>query len=547
MTNPLGEGRGVYDITLMPEGKVVSCSPGDDLSTALAKEGIFLDSACGGAGTCGKCKIRVLSASLPATDNERRLLSEEERARGWRLACRVVPSGDMVIETADTDISGPAKKPEERPAKTPHRAFGAFGAFGACGLAVDVGTTTVEANLIDLKTGEVLAGRSEINPQTRFGLDVLSRISYVMGHPGGVGLLQKEIVGLLDTMTKDLCRAAGASPSSIGTLAVAANCTLLHLLLGVDPAPLGAFPFTPVFVEGRELPAGEIGMESVGKNARLYCLPSVSAFVGGDIVAGIYASGLSRQKNSALLIDIGTNGEMVLSREGVLACCSCAAGPALEGMNIHCGMRAADGAIEDVFIDEDEGSVRLKTIGDQAPAGICGSGILAAIKEFLRVGLVRGDGSLVTAEELSFRRRLAALCREEGDRLSICLSGDVVVTQKDVRQVQLAKGALLSGVRALLDWAEFQPRDIGKVFVAGQFGAHLPAESLTKCGILPAEFGEKIEYIGNSSLSGARMALASLSVREKMEALAHSVTSLELSATPGYSELFMKCLEFPQI
>jgi uncharacterized 2Fe-2S/4Fe-4S cluster protein (DUF4445 family) len=540
----LREGHGrLYKITVMPEGKVVSCSPGKDLLTALGKGEIFLDGACGGAGTCGKCKIEILSGtSPPLTDNEKSLLSQEERARRCRLACRVVPAGDMVVGAG-------ARK---RRVTLTDEVAGEFS--GAYGLAVDVGTTTVEAALVDKKTGRVLAGQSEVNPQTRFGMDVLSRISYVMGHPDRVSVLQKAVVTLLDKMAADLCRRAGASPSSIEAIAVAANCTMLHLLLGVDPAPLGTFPFTPVFVQGRDLWAGEIGLKALGKNARLYCLPSVSAFVGGDIVAGICASGLSRQRGSVLLIDIGTNGEMVLrydkatSGETILVSCSCAAGPALEGMNIRWGMRAAAGAIEDVFVDEDEGSVRLKTIDDEAPVGICGSGVLAAIKEFLRVGLIRGDGSLVAAEELPLRRRkLAALCREKGGRLSICLSGDVTVTQKDVRQVQLAKGALLSGICALLEWTEMQARDIRKVFVAGQFGAHLPAESLTQCGILPAEFGEKIEYIGNSSLSGARMALTSPSVREEMETLARSVTSLELSATPEYSELFMKCLDFPQI
>jgi uncharacterized 2Fe-2S/4Fe-4S cluster protein (DUF4445 family) len=452
--------------------------------------------------------------------------------------------------------------PKERAVFTRAAAYGT----GPCGLAVDIGTTTVEAALIDTGTGMVIANRSEINPQTRFGMDVLSRISYVMGHPHGVSTLQEAIVNSIDAMTGDLCRAAGVRASSIGAVAVAGNCAMLHLLLGMDPTPLGAFPFTPAFVGGRDLPAAEVGLETVGKNARLYCLPSVSAFVGGDVVAGVYSSGLIRHKGDALLVDIGTNGEMVLSKGAALASrtlasCSCAAGPALEGMNIRCGMRASAGAIEDIFIDED-GSVRLKIVGGATPrgmvprgavpVGICGSGVLAAIKEFLRVGLVRSDGSLVAPEELPFRRRrLAALYREEGEEkegghLSIGLSGDVVITQKDIRQVQLAKGALLSGVCALLDWAGLQAGDIDKVFVAGQFGAHLPAENLTACGVLPAEFGEKMEYIGNSSLSGARMALIVPSVREEMETLARSVASLELSAMPSYDELFMKCLEFPR-
>ena len=254
----------LYKITVAPEGKVVFCPPGKDLWTALTEEGIWVDGACGGAGTCGKCKIEILSGtSPPLTDSEGRLLSEEERVRRRRLACRVVPVGDMAVD---------AGAPKKRVTWTREAVSGVSGTYG---LAVDVGTTTVEAALVDKTTGKFLAGQSEINPQTRFGMDVLSRISYVMGHSDGTDLLQKTIVNLLDRMAEDLCRRAGVSPSSIDAVAVAANCTMLHLLLGVNPASLGTFPFTPVFLQGRDLLAGEIGLKTAGKNARLYCLPSV--------------------------------------------------------------------------------------------------------------------------------------------------------------------------------------------------------------------------------------------------------------------------------
>jgi uncharacterized 2Fe-2S/4Fe-4S cluster protein (DUF4445 family) len=218
-------------------------------------------------------------------------------------------------------------------------------------------------------------------------------------------------------------------------------------------------------------------------------------------------------------------------------------------MNIRCGTRAAPGAIEDVVIDS-QSVVHLQVIGNLFPSGICGSGILAAIKELLRVKLIRSDGSLLSEEELSSDlRRFAALCCIEDGVPAIRLSEQVVVTQKDIRHVQLAKGALLSGIRALLIWAELEEKNIDKVFVAGQFGAHLSVENLTGCGILPIELGgkdEKIEYIGNSSKEGARRALLSLSEREEMEKLARSVTYLDLGSTPGFEELFLQSLAFPQ-
>jgi uncharacterized 2Fe-2S/4Fe-4S cluster protein (DUF4445 family) len=237
---------------------------------------------------------------------------------------------------------------------------------------------------------------------------------------------------------------------------------------------------------------------------------------------------------------------MALSHDGSLSSCSCAAGPALEGMNIRCGTRAVVGAIEDVAFDEDRGAVHVKIIGGTTPSGICGSGILAAIKELLRVGLLRTDGSLLLEEELpSQLRRFAALYSTLDDAPAVRLSGQVVVTQKDIRQVQLAKGALLSGVRALLNGSGLEERDIDKVFVAGQFGAHLSAESLTGCGILPLGLGKKIEYIGNSSKEGARKALLSPAAKAEMKKLARSVAYLDLGSSPGYEELFVKCLDFP--
>jgi uncharacterized 2Fe-2S/4Fe-4S cluster protein (DUF4445 family) len=465
-------------------------------------------------------------------------LNEAERSNGWRLACRVIPAEDMTLEVFNRDataVSVPAVSD-----------LAARGQEGRCGIAVDIGTTTVEAALVDMESGREIAVRSAVNPQTRFGMDVLSRISHAIAHPEGVGVMQRAIVEQLDAMTEELCRTAGADFSSVSDVAVAANCAMLHLLLGVNPAPLGSFPFAPAFVDSRELPASDAGLRKLARDARLYCLPSVSAFIGADIVAGIHVSDLARQKGSALFIDIGTNGEMALSRGGSLASCSCAAGPALEGMNIRCGARAAPGAIEDVAIDS-QGAVRLKVIENASPSGICGSGILAAIKELLRVGLVRPDGALwVLGEELPPGMEcFAGLCRVEDGIPAVRLSDRVLVTQKDIRQVQLAKGALLSGVRALLNWAELEDRDIDKVFVAGQFGAHLSAESLTGCGILPSSLGGKIEYIGNSSKEGARRALLSRSARAEMEKLARSVTYLDLGSTPGYSDLFMECLEFP--
>ena len=549
---------GAFTITLTPGDRTVPCLPGESLLSALTRGGIAVDGPCGGAGTCGKCKVAVLSSSAsspPVPGNERALLSDGELAGPWRLACRTIPAGDLTVGLPGADCQGESRFHENRSHDEKENApgkrvfFGPAPKIGAdCGLAVDIGTTVVDMDLVDLETGTVLAERSALNPQMRFGMDVLSRISCAMARPGSVGEMQRAISGLLDTMAEDLCRDVGKALSSVRFAAVAANCVMLHLFLGVNPAPLGAFPFTPVFVQGRGLSAAEAGLRAVAADAEIYCLPSASAFIGADIVAGVHVSDLRRQKGSVLFIDIGTNGEVVLSLDGKLVSCSCAAGPALEGMNIRCGMRAAPGAVEDVFIDDAAGTARLKVVGGAPPIGICGSGILAAIREMLHSGLLRPDGSLTEKGELPpERRNLAALYAAEDERSAgaVRLAEKIVVTQKDIRQVQLAKGALLSGVLALLNHAGLKTRDLGRVLVAGRFGEHLPAESLTKCGILPAGIDGKIEYLGNSSKGGARAALMSRRARGEMETLAREIEYLDLGSAPEYGELFMRCLEFP--
>ena len=340
-------------------------------------------------------------------------------------------------------------------------------------------------------TGKDLAHASMINAQKHFGLDVLTRITYELEHPeDGVEKLQKALVNSINEMIEDICCQSEVSKEWIYEIAVGANCTMMHMLLGVPATSLGRSPYAPVFVRGKDIKAKEIGL-CAAEGARLYCLPSVSAYIGADIVAGAYVCQLQKESGNVLFIDIGTNGEIVLSSHGRLLCCSCAAGPALEGMNISSGMRAAEGAIEDVTITES--GIEWKVIGNEKPIGICGSGILAVVK------------------------------------------------------VQLAKGAILSGFLALLKKAGIQMEDLDKVMIAGQFGAHLPADSLVGTGIIPKEVQEKLVYVGNSSKTGAYMALMSAKVKREMEELAGQMDYMELGATENYERLFSECLIFPNV
>ena len=262
-------------------------------------------------------------------------------------------------------------------------------------------------------------------------------------------------------------------------------------------------------------------------------------------MAGVRVCGLHEETEKVLFIDIGTNGEIVLAGGGHLLSCSCAAGPALEGMNISCGMRAADGAVEDVRITED--GIRLTTIGDGEPEGLCGSGILAAVKELLRTGLVKKTGVFVKKDALDPKDYRYDLIRLNGTKRELILDDerDLFITQGDVRQVQLAKGAILSGFTALLKKAGIEMKDLKKVLIAGQFGAHLPAEFLTGVGILPEEVEDRLVYVGNSSKTGAYMTLMSETMKQEMEALAEKIEYMELAETENYERIFTESMIFP--
>lgn len=422
------------------------------------------------------------------------------------------------------------------------------------GVAIDIGTTTVVTSLIDMMTGKELGTASRINAQKEFGLDVLTRISYETEHPeDGKEHLQKVIIDSINEMLDEVCRKPEVpgkgriEKHDIYEITVAANCTMMHMLLGVSAGSIGRAPYAPVFVKSKNLRAAEIGIQA-GEGARLYCLPSVSAYIGADIVAGAYVCELRKQQKNVLFIDIGTNGEIVFSDHGRLLSCSCAAGPALEGMNISSGMRAAAGAIENVKITEQ--GVKLQIIGQEEyrqeeAEGVCGSGILAVVKELRRTGLIRKDGAFIKPKDISEEDYRYPMLELDGRKRKFKMTERLRITQGDVRQVQLAKGAILSGFYALLKKAGRTMEDLDQVMIAGQFGAHLPAESLIGTGILPKEVKEKLIYVGNSSKTGAYLALMSGKAKQEMEELAHHMEYMELGATEGYERLFADCLMFP--
>ncbi|MEZ3486493.1 MAG: ASKHA domain-containing protein [Lachnospiraceae bacterium] len=528
------------EIRIKQTGRKITCQTGENLLEALSGAGVFVDNPCNGKGICGKCKVRICGGGVSdMTVSEERLLKPEEIKKGIRLSCMTEVTGDIEIELCSKERRHKVLTKGYMPE------FEKDGFDGGYGVVIDIGTTTVVTALIDLKTGEELANASMINAQKRYGLDVLTRITYEYEHPDcGISELQQAIVNSINGMIGEACEEAGVERKEIREIDVAANCTMMHMLLGVDARSIGKSPYKPEFTEAKELPARDIGIEAA-EDARLYCLPQVSAYIGADIVAGTYVCELQKERGNVLFIDIGTNGEIVLASGGRLWCCSCAAGPALEGMNISSGMRAAEGAIEDVRITEQ--GIEVDVIGAQEPAGLCGSGILAVVKELLRTGIVKKTGAFVKKEKLGKDDYRYPMVRLNGTKREFVLweEPELLVTQGDVRQVQLAKGAILSGFTALLGKAGIGMEDLDKVMIAGQFGAHLPAESLIGTGILPEEVKEKLVYVGNSSKTGAYMTLMSGKVKREIEALAGKMEYMELAETENYERIFTESMIFP--
>ena len=330
------------EIRVKGSEKAILCENGANLLQTLLKEGFFVDNPCNGNGTCGKCKVRILSGDEP----------------GIRLSCLVEVTEDLEVELLGTEKEGKVLTSGYVPEFEKEFRDG-------YGIAVDIGTTTAALDLVRLSDGEVLGQASMLNAQKQFGQDVLTRITYEYDHPDtGIADLQRAVVESLNEEIRQLCKKAGIEKEEIREIDVAANCTMMHMLLGVDARSIGRAPYRPEFTKAQKLKAAGIGLWA-GEETMLYCLPSVSAYIGADIVAGVRVCGLHEETEKVLFIDIGTNGEIVLAGGGHLLSCSCAAGPALEGMNISCGMRAADGAVEDVRITED--GIRLTTIGDGEP------------------------------------------------------------------------------------------------------------------------------------------------------------------------------------
>ena len=500
----------------------------------LREKNIHIDAACNGLGVCGKCKIKLESTDV--STSERKLLGEENIKSGYRLAC--MHSIDEVDKEFILKYFESEKKPdsivltESFTPKIIHTNI-----QEKYGIAIDIGTTTVAMELIDLKNAKIISKVADVNSQVKFGFDVMSRIAFTLENTEGLSTLQKSIVDTLNTLINKLIDKSKIKREDIAELVVSANTTMCHILLGESVESLGKFPFLPGFTEVKRVCAKDIGIDI---DATLITLPHISGFLGSDIVSGVYASGICDDKEKNILfIDIGTNGEMLLKTDNNLIATSCAIGPALEGMNISCGIRAGIGAIDDFHIDE--AGISYTTIGSTEPIGICGSGVLSMVRELLKAGFINKMGAI---DKKCLDSNHSFIKADDSGKPFIKINDNLYFTTKDIRQVQLAKGAILSGIRALIKKAGIETGDITRVCIAGQFGKYISMDSFFGVGLLPKEFEGKVEYLGNTSLTGAYMALLDKNAIEYMTEISVETEFFELSKLEEYEKIFAKALRF---
>jgi uncharacterized 2Fe-2S/4Fe-4S cluster protein (DUF4445 family) len=615
--DPVTPGPARVDLLFEPNGTRVRVPPGVTLFDAASWNGIAIDSTCGGHGTCKKCKVQIVDGVVPVSPLDSRAFSPGELRDGWRLACRVVTAADVrvhvpplvtrpkaatvgvgrqvilrpaaqkrYLELAEpsladqaTDLERVLAAVDDLELRADLHALRVIGRVlraadykvtavivddvlidvqegdttsRVYGIAFDLGTTTVVATLLDLTTGTPMAVASMLSRQQPFGADVITRISAVMMDPDTLGRLTGLAHDSLNELAGEVCKQAGVDPADVLEVAMAGNATMTHLALGIDPEPLGVAPFIMSTRLWPEVLAADIGV-GVHPRARAVIFPSFGAYVGGDITAGLLAAGMDRDARTRLFVDIGTNCEIVLGNREWLLGTAAPAGPAFEGAAIRCGMRAADGAIEVVTMTP--GGLELKVIGDAPPAGLCGSGLVDAVAELVRLGLLDRSGRLIPEEDAAsvapgLASRLTQLGKERvfvlhwlgepGD-----VSQSIYLSQRDVRELQFAKAAIATGWDILLEEAGLQPRDIQQVLLAGSFGSYLSPANAIRLGLVPRLPVLRVVSAGNVAGEGAKMALLSMRERAGALALLEEVRYVELSDRADFNDRFVEQLQFP--
>lgn len=524
-----------FRVVFKPDDKEISIHAGATLLEAARQAGIILTTPCGGKGTCGKCAVRVSPEGPPV------------------FACQFHIQSDLTVVVPPESRfyahkileHGVAVEGQVRP--TVYRRYEPVaGPEKILGVAVDIGTTTVVAKLLDMRNGRCLATRAVLNPQTRFGDDVISRIHFARS-PEHLAEIHQVIIDCVNELIHGLCERAAVPVWSIYETCVVGNTTMNHIFLGYPVEQLGRAPYLAHSVEARDVSPDELGLD-MNPVGNVHCVANIAGFLGADTTAVALAVDMDSLQDRTLVVDIGTNGEIVLGHGGALYAASCAAGPALEGARIRHGSRAVDGAIEAVVVD---GDVELDVIGGASPRSICGSGLIDAVAVILDLGVIDATGRFSDRE--AFRKTLPApivsrLCESDGQP-AFCLSWNdrtghpaVILTQRDIREVQLAKAAIRAGIRILMNKLGLVDSDIDRVLLAGAFGNYIRPASAVRIGLLPNVALDRIQSVGNAAAAGAQMSLISEESRERAVRLARKIRYVEIAHERGFSDFFAEAM-----
>ncbi len=533
-----------HALVIEPLGRRITVTEGQSILAAARQAGILLNATCGGEGSCGRCVVRITAGQVSEPSlGEEAELGPQRLNNGWRLACQAQVCGDVRIHipaeslttTQRTQTEGLSLPIRPEPAV---QAVGPGGAH-ALGLAVDLGTTKLAAYLVDLADGRTLAAAGAMNPQIAYGEDVIARIAFASGQPQGSTQLRTAVLTELNDLVRRLCAQAGCAPQDIADAVVVGNTAMHHLFLGLPVEQLGVAPYAPAECAALDIPASQAGL-TLAPHANLHLPPNIAGFVGADHVAMLLGSGMLEQPGIVLGMDIGTNTEISLLANGKHYACSTASGPAFEGAHIRHGMRAAPGAIEKVFIHQ--GQVRLQTIEGQAPLGLCGSGILDLVAQMRQAGIIDARGAF---DKLNPHPRLRqgthgwefVVAAAEGERES-----EITFDRRDISEIQLAKAAIRSGLDILLQQAGVSEQAIDTVLLAGAFGTYLDVQSGIDIGMFPRLGLERFVQVGNAAGAGARMALLSVTMRQRGRKIAQQVHYVELTAEKNFTSLFSRSL-----
>ncbi len=527
-----------FKVTFLPDHLTITAEKDKTVLAAAISAGIYLNSNCAGDGTCGRCKVIVNQGQVKSQPNG--IITAREKKNNVYLACLTTIQSDLEIlipdsSRMDKDIQTDSLEGDAtiEPKDTLGKNFG---------LCFDIGTTTISGQLVNLNSKKILGTKTAYNQQAAFGSDVITRIVYA-AKTGGLEKLHNALSGTMNQIIQELVSEHKVDLNAVNRIVCSGNTTMMHLLLSMDPAHIRRQPYVPPANFPSVLRAAEAGIQ-INPQGLLSCVPGVSGYLGGDAIAGVLSSGIYQKEELCILIDIGTNGEIVLGNRDFLVACAGSAGPAFEGSGVTSGMRASSGAIQKVSINKNDFSVKYSTIQDKLPRGICGSGYIDLLSEMLASGIIDKSGKIkVTGKRIR--------SSDNGGEFVVCFKeeiqaqADIVINEADIENLKRSKGAIYSACAILVKHLALEFSAISKIFIAGGFGTYLDIEKAINIGLLPDLERSKFIFIGNSSLAGSREILLSSQAQEMAEALALKITYFELSMDSEYMEEYSQALFFP--